>query len=197
MDQETIKRIEAKVDSILKLAEAQCSARQYGLTNFRYKDIGEVFSVDGGPGYDCYVHVLPGFEESIMLVRGPSLIALTRSHAEPINENMLWKMTLRRDPQDKVIPHMKNMVISDLTISKLPVILQKRPSNRIQISATELMEAYTSFRGTWKKNRETVVAAQKMAQDMEGFMPTNPTPDNDFKQTRERITDVDIGTIEI
>lgn len=198
MDPKTIERIEINLQKILLDAKEVCQSRCYGMTNFRYRDIGEVFQIPIANGPECFVHIMPGFEQSIMVVRGPSLIALSRSHAEPVKENLLWTMTLRRDKDGQPVVHAKDMTIKDTVIAKLPAILQKRAINKIQIVATELMEEYTEFRGSWKKNKETVIAAQKMAQDFEGVEVEQPSEENDFEQTRERITDMDIpATLEI
>jgi len=182
MDIDTSK-IEESLSRILAQVKEMCDRREYGLTNFQYRHIGEVFGMTNG----CKVHILPGFEESIMVVRGPSLVSLQRSHAEPVKENMLWKMTVRRHPSGSSIPCNKSLAISDETMAKLPAIIQKRASDPVQIGASDLMDSYCGFRGAWKKTRESVVAAMMVSRDLEGICPVEPG--QEFAQDREPVRD--------
>jgi len=183
-----INRIEFNVTQILKATTKMCLNRQTGLTNFKYKHTGEVFGLPN----DCNVHVLPGYEEWIMIVRGASLVSLNRSHAEPIRTNMLWTLTVRRNPTGQAIPATKGFVITDDTISKLPAIAQKQASNLNQVAATDLMDTYCEFRGRWKRKTEMETAARMVNSDLEGICPIEPAPENDYKQKRPSGKDVDV-----
>lgn len=174
-------KIEDSVTRILTSVKEMCDRREYGLTNFTYRHIGEVFGLPNG----CKVHVLPGFEESIMVVRGASLIALQRSHAEPVKENMKWKMTIRRNPSSAPIPSTKYFTISDDVLAKLPAIVQKHANERVQLVSSDLMNSYCSFRGAWKKTRESVAATLMVSRDLEGILP--PEEAIGFSQEREAI----------
>lgn len=173
-------KIEESIVRILASVKEMCDHREFGLTNFAYRHIGEVFGLPNG----CKVHVLPGFEESIMVVRGASLIALQRSHAEPVRENMKWKMTIRRNPTSAPIPSTKHFTISDDVLAKLPAIVQTLGNDRVQLAATDLMNSYCNFRGAWKKTRESVAAALLVARDLEGILPLES---HDFAQEREPV----------
>jgi len=174
------RKIEDSVTRILDSVKEMCDHREYGLTNFAYRHIGEVFGLPNG----CKVHVLPGFEENIMVVRGASLISLQRSHAEPVKENMRWKMTIRRNPTSAPIPSTKHFTISDDILAKLPAIVQKLGNESVQVAATNLMSSYCSFRGAWKKTQESVAAALLVSRDLEGIIPPEPTA---FTQEREPV----------
>lgn len=183
-----IERIERGVIYILEQTLELCAQRQMGMTSFKYKQIGEVFALPNA----CKVHVMPGYEESIMIVRGASLVALSRSHAEPIKKNMIWQMTVRRHKDGTSIPHTKNNTITDETIARLPAIIQSEASQLVQISATKLMEEYRNFRAQWKHKHEVEDAAKLVGQDLEGLIPIQPDKSNGFKQDRQKIRDLDV-----
>jgi len=180
-----IERIELNTNKILLATTKLCQKRHIGLTNFKYRHTGEVFGLPN----DCKVHVLPGFEEWIMIVRGASLVSFNRSHAEPIKTNMLWTITVRRNPTGQAIPATKGHVITDDTISKLPAIIQRRAGDHNQVAATDLMDTYCDFRGRWKRKNEMETAARMVNSDLEGVCPIEPSQENDFSQPREKIKD--------
>lgn len=181
-------RIERGVVYILNQATELCSQRQMGLTNFKYRQIGEVFQLPNA----CKVHIMPGYEEYIMIVRGASLVVLTRSHVEPIKKNMIWQMTVRRNREGTAINHTKNNTITDETIARLPAIIQCEAGPDVQKAATDLMNEYRNFRTQWKHKHEVADAAKLVGHDLEGLIPIQADKSNNFKQPRTKIKDIDV-----